>query len=323
MLDKITVTDGKLDENKKIVGRKPAKLSAIQTFKTKASNLKQSIKSANVETPTPVAQAPETPKAVETKSEPTTQPVAANNTIPNNVVNFPDAVECEKRLANKGVTCTNKALINNLTSSRKLRVAAKVIEFTKNVKNHAQKVELSINQPKDDVKNIYDFSKSFEAMTPTEPKEKEVPTKEIVEEKPYSWLRNEDTTINKTSKEGSNIVDFQAWKEQRPTTISKTTMDGEAKEDSNVVEFQTLMEQKATTADSLATQKEILMNLRKQVEQNNALCEAKKRELIEENMALTQELNDVLAEINQLSDTVSQQEAFLGIADEEIKGKTA
>ena len=83
------------------------------------------------------------------------------------------------------------------------------------------------------------------------------------------------------------------------------------------------MEQKATTADSLATQKEILMNLRKQVEQNNALCEARKRELIEENMALTQELNDVLAEINQLSDTVSQQEAFLGIADEESKEMTA
>ena len=297
MLDKITVTDGKLDENKKIVGRKPAKLSAIQTFKTKASNLKQSIKSANVETPTPVAPAPEIEKPVETKSEPTNKPVAANNTALNNVVNFPDAAECEKRLANKGVTCTNKALINKLTSSRKLRVAAKVIEFTKNVKNHAQKVELSINQPKDDVKNIYDFSKSFEAMTPNETKEK-VKTSEVAEEKPYSWLRNEDTTISKGVKEAP-------------------------KEDSNVVEFQTLMEQKATTADSLATQKEILMNLRKQVEQNNALCEARKRELIEENMALTQELNDVLAEINQLSDTVSQQEAFLGIADEEIKGKTA
>ena len=300
MLDKITVTDGKLDENKKIVGRKPAKLSAIQTFKTKASNLKQSIKSANVETPTPVAPAPEMPKPVETKSEPTTQPVASNNTAPNNVVNFPDAVECEKRLANKGVTCTNKALINKLTSSRKLRVAAKVIEFTKNVKNNVKPLEL--NEPKEEVKNVYDFSKSFEAMTPselkTQPKEEEVPTKESAEEKPYSWLRNEDTTISKGVKE-------------------------EPKEDSNVVEFQTLMEQKATTADSLATQKEILMNLRKQVEQNNALCEARKRELIEENMALTQELNDVLAEINQLSDTVSQQEAFLGIADEEIKGKTA
>lgn len=297
MLDKITVTDGKLDENKKIVGRKPAKLSAIQTFKTKASNLKQSIKSANVETPTPVAPAPEMPKPVETKSEPTTQPFVANNTALNNVVNFPDAVECEKRLTNKGVTCTNKALINKLTSSRKLRVAAKVIEFTKNVNNHAKKVELSFNQPKEEVKNVYDFSKSFEAMTPSEPKEEEVPTKEVEEEKPYSWLRNEDTTISKSLKEAP-------------------------KEDSNVVEFQTLMEQKATTADSLATQKEILMNLRKQVEQNNALCEARKRELIEENMALTQELNDVLAEINQLSDTVSQQEAFLGIADEEIKGKT-
>lgn len=297
MLDKITVTDGKLDENKKIVGRKPAKLSAIQTFKTKASNLKQSIKSANIETPTPVAQAPEIAKPVETKSEPTTQPFVANNTALNNVVNFPDAVECEKRLTNKGVTCTNKALNNKLTSSRKLRVAAKVIEFTKNVNNHAKKVELSFNQPKEEVKNVYDFSKSFEAMTPSEPKEEEVPTKEVEEEKPYSWLRNEDTTISKSLKESP-------------------------KEDSNVVEFQTLMEQKATTADSLATQKEILMNLRKQVEQNNALCEARKRELIEENMALTQELNDVLAEINQLSDTVSQQEAFLGITDEEIKGKT-
>lgn len=298
MLDKITVTDGKLDEVKKIVGRKPAKLSAIQTFKTKTSNLKQSVKNANVETPTPVAPAPEIEKPVETKSEPTTQPVAANNTAPDNVVNFPDAAECEKRLTNKGVTCTNKALINKLTSSRKLRVAAKVIEFTKNVKNNVKPLEL--NEPKEEVKNVYDFSKSFEAMTPsepkTEPKEEEVPTKESAEEKPYSWLRNEDTTISKGVKE-------------------------EPKEDSNVVEFQTLMEQKATTADSLATQKEILMNLRKQVEQNNALCEARKRELIEENMALTQELNDVLAEINQLSDTVSQQEAFLGIVDEESKSK--
>ncbi len=298
MLDKITVTDGKLDEVKKIVGRKPAKLSAIQTFKTKTSNLKQSVKNANVETPTPVAPAPEIEKPVETKSEPTTQPVAANNTAPDNVVNFPDAAECEKRLTNKGVTCTNKALINKITSSRKLRVAAKVIEFTKNVKNNVKPLEL--NEPKEEVKNVYDFSKSFEAMTPsepkTEPKEEEVPTKESAEEKPYSWLRNEDTTISKGVKE-------------------------EPKEDSNVVEFQTLMEQKATTADSLATQKEILMNLRKQVEQNNALCEARKRELIEENMALTQELNDVLAEINQLSDTVSQQEAFLGIVDEESKSK--
>ncbi len=298
MLDKITVTDGKLDENKKIVGRKPAKLSAIQTFKTKTSNLKQSVKNANVETPTPVAPAPEIEKPVETKSEPTNKPVAANNTAPDNVVNFPDAAECEKRLTNKGVTCTNKALINKITSSRKLRVAAKVIEFTKNVKNNVKPLEL--NEPKEEVKNVYDFSKSFEAMTPsepkTEPKEEEVPTKESAEEKPYSWLRNEDTTISKGVKE-------------------------EPKEDSNVVEFQTLMEQKATTADSLATQKEILMNLRKQVEQNNALCEARKRELIEENMALTQELNDVLAEINQLSDTVSQQEAFLGIVDEESKSK--
>ena len=41
-------------------------------------------------------------------------------------------------------------------------------------------------------------------------------------------------------------------------------------------------------------------------------------------MALTQELNDVLSEINQLSDIASQQEAFLGIngQDDNSYGRT-
>lgn len=303
MLEKITITDSKLAETKKIVGRKPAKLSAIQVFKNKTANLKKSIQN-EIETKKNVVETPdvETQKMPETKPSENKEAVTTQHVIPNNVVNFPDSSECEKRLANKGVICTKKASINKLISSRKLRVAAKVIEFTKNVNNNVQKVELSLNQSKEEIKeeknNIYDFSKSFAEMRPVEPKQEEIPAVEKTEEKPYSWLRNEETAIAKNVKE-------------------------ETKEDSNVVEFQTLMEQKATTADSLATQKEILMNLRKQVEQNNALCEARKRELIEENMALTQELNDVLAEINQLSDTVSQQEAFLGIADEEIKGKIA
>ena len=305
MLEKITITDSKLAETKKIVGRKPAKLSAIQVFKNKTANLKKSIQT-EIETTKNVVETPnvETQKMAETKPVENKESVATQNVMPNNVVNFPDSSECEKRLASKGVVCTKIANLNRLNSSRKLRVAAKVIEFTKNVNNHVQKVELSLNQPKEEKEeikeeknNIYDFSKSFAEMKPVEPKPEETPAVETTEEKPYSWLRNEETNITKNVKE-------------------------ETKEDSNVVEFQTLMEQKATTADSLATQKEILMNLRKQVEQNNALCEARKRELIEENMALTQELNDVLAEINQLSDTVSQQEAFLGIADEESKSKS-
>ena len=65
--------------------------------------------------------------------------------------------------------------------------------------------------------------------------------------------------------------------------------------------------------------------MRKRIEQIKALCEAKKQELEEENMALTQELNGLLAQVNQLSDIASQQEAFLGInnSEEEYKGKVA
>ena len=146
MLEKITITDSKLAETKKIVGRKPAKLSAIQVFKNKTANLKKSIQN-KIETKKNVVEIPD----VETQKMPETKPlenkeVTTQHVIPNNVVNFPDSSECEKRLANKGVICTKKASINKLISSRKLRVAAKVIEFTKNVNNHVQKVELSLNQ---------------------------------------------------------------------------------------------------------------------------------------------------------------------------------
>ena len=37
-------------------------------------------------------------------------------------------------------------------------------------------------------------------------------------------------------------------------------------------------------------------------------------------MELTQELNDVLAEINKLTDVANQQEAFLGISQDESMG---
>ena len=71
------------------------------------------------------------------------------------------------------------------------------------------------------------------------------------------------------------------------------------------------------TANSLANQREILEQLRARIDKNKALCEVKKKELREENMELTQELNDVLAEINKLTDIANQQEAFLGINSEE------
>ena len=73
---------------------------------------------------------------------------------------------------------------------------------------------------------------------------------------------------------------------------------------------------------SLATQKEILEALRARIANNEALCKQRKQELEEENMNVTRELNDVLAEITKLTSLANEQEAFLGIQnDDETMGK--
>lgn len=276
MLEKITVTNEKNEETKKLVGRKPAKLSAIQIFRTKAEAMKKSVVN---------------PKQTEAKipeaKEETEKPVVASDIV------FPNADECQRRLDNKMVSCTEISEINKINSARKLRAAVRVPKLVGYIyKNRTKQVPQELpEKPVNEEANVYDFSKSFEKMTEIA---KEEPKQDEIQEKPYSWLRNEEST--------------------QKVLPPKEEVNEE--ESSDAVEYQTLMEQKETTADSLATQKEILMNLRKQVEHNNRLCEAKKRDLIEENMALTQELNDVLAEINRLSDTVNQQEAFLGISED-------
>lgn len=278
MLDKITVTKEILQSDAKLVGRKPAKLSAMPKFKAKTKSLMDSVvvsKPVN-ETPKPVA---------ETKEQPVNIPVEQPKppVVESAPVNIPGVEECQKRINNVGVTLTEPEVNNKIVSTRKLRAAPRVSKVMRFVNGNIAKTSLkqeSVPDTKEEPKETFDFAKSFNEVAADTPKQ---------EEKPYSWLRNEEAV---TTKKEEKVDD-----------------------DANVVEFQTLMEQKATTVDSLATQREILMNLRKKVEENNALCEAKKRDLIEENMALTQELNDVLAEINQLSDTVSQQEAFLGISE--------
>ena len=278
MLDKITVTKEILQSDAKLVGRKPAKLSAMPKFKAKTKSLMDSVVVSK-----PVNEAPK--PVVETKEQPVNTPVEQPKppVVESAPVNIPGVEECQKRINNVGVTLTEPEVSNKLVSTRKLRAAPRVSKVMRFVNGNIAKTSLkqeSVPDTKEEPKETFDFAKSFNEVAADTPKQ---------EEKPYSWLRNEEAV---TTKKEEKVDD-----------------------DANVVEFQTLMEQKATTVDSLATQREILMNLRKKVEENNALCEAKKRDLIEENMALTQELNDVLAEINQLSDTVSQQEAFLGISE--------
>lgn len=286
MLDKITITKEILGSSVKLAGRKPAKLSAMPKFKSKTMSLMDSVPAVTPVINTSPVTTPSQEKVVsQMPSEAPKQP--EQPTAP--IVNLPTIEECKRRLDSIGVTCTEILPVNKLSSTRKLRAAPRVSKVMRLINCHVVKVNLNTQKEEEHIKEeahedktTFDFSKSFNEVSND--------TKQEETEKPYSWLRNEEV-ITKTKEEKDDV------------------------DDANVVEFQTLMEQKATTVDSLATQKEILMNLRRKVEENNALCEAKKRDLIEENMALTQELNDVLAEINQLSDTVSQQEAFLGISE--------
>ena len=89
MLENITVTNEKNEETKKLVGRKPAKLSAIQIFRTKAEAMKKSVvNTKQTETKIPEAK------------EETEKPVIASDIV------FPNADECQRRLDNKMVSCT-------------------------------------------------------------------------------------------------------------------------------------------------------------------------------------------------------------------------
>lgn len=75
---------------------------------------------------------------------------------------------------------------------------------------------------------------------------------------------------------------------------------------------------------SLATQKEILEGLRARVANYEALCQARKKELEERNMDITRELNDVLAEINELTNLENQYKNELELGSESIdKSKVA
>ena len=112
---------------------------------------------------------------------------------------------------------------------------------------------------------------------------------------------------------GRGIVICDEWLNKETSTIKSTA-------DRILDEVTALQAKVNDSADSLATQKEILAKLRERIANNEVLCQERKRQLEEENMALTQELNSVLAEINQLTDQAYQQEAFLGIKDEELIG---
>lgn len=297
------------DTSAKFKGRKPAKLSTYKVFYPKTvamqNSVRNNIKSVN-EAPHVEVNVP----SVEQQKEPASvsQPTSAvestvQNTIvaPTNSFNITLSVERLQEIESKLNAEIYKELnakIINLVTYRRLKVAMLVVETLRKAILYANKVMALLEETKEEVKNEpIDFSQFPNVI--------KFPGTQVNSELP---MEQEVSTPKK-----DNIIRLENYLNQGTTSFENTN---ETVDDVNIIEINSLIKEKEKTTESLQTQREILADLRRKIEQNKLLCEARKQELKEENLALTQELNDVLAEINQLSDIANQQEAFLGISNE-------
>lgn len=312
---------------------KPAKLSTYKTFYKKTTELQNSVLKENV------AVNDSKVEVKENKPEQSNTPVSVNSSnvqanVPNtkmettNSINITLSEERLSEIENKLNVQFYKELnaqIVNLTTYRRLKVALLVVNTLKKAISYANKVIKLLEDNKEEVKNEpIDFS-SFPNVTKfpgTFVEHESTSEKEVSQSKvndniikfPGAFVEHESTHEKAISqpKVNDNVrLDIDKFLNKETNNIENSQSD-----DADIVEINSLMQEKAKTEESLQTQREILADLRRKIEQNKVLCETKKQELREENMALTRELNDILAEINQLSDIANQQEAFLDMSNE-------
>lgn len=329
MLENCAILDEKiLFSNGAILkGRKPAKLSTFKTFYPKTVEIRNKIRKSE-----------ESPQ-VEPKQEiATTKPVenvvqAPNKEVKNenqqsqsvqkqesNVIQFPSKEVLEKKSKDLNVVFYNDVLatIIHLDSYRRLRVASLVYKILLHTKKVVALTPEPINSLNGNIQQIPNKENNI-VQSP----KKEEPKKETFD---FSQVSNIDLTnvvqseVNSSKAVVDNEVKLDEFLNKNIIhSESQSTVETSFVDNKIMNEINSLLKENSNTEDSIATQKEILANLRKRIEQNKALCEAKRQELEEENMALTQELNGLLAEVNQLSDIANQQEAFLGIDNKVVQ----
>ena len=288
MPENITIVNQELyNYNNRFIGRKPAKMGEIKVI---------NIRKKRNELKTPVASNTNTNVNLNTNTNLNYQEEVKPNHISmptnevkeesvENVIKFPSKEVYETRLNEKGVVCYNDLKGNlNLEASRRLRVNNLVAKVDAHVTNTVG-IEYPTFEKEIEVeeevasKPTFDFS-SLQGMTKEAPKENKV-----VQIEDY-W--------NKENKVETPI--------SKPVQVSTND------------EINSLTKENNSLRQSLETQKEILADMKRKVDEYNLMSQSKKQELEEENLALTRELNDVLAEINKLNDIANEQEAFLGIA---------
>ena len=254
-------------------GKKAAKLSTFAKFSINARGKMSGVRKTKEEVTPTEANVQETQAApVETTPE----------------INNDEILKAKAEKANIVVFTTLNGNSIKASAQRRLRVNILVVDILK----HAEEV-LGTEMP------LEMSTESFEAEEASLPEEDyslSEPKKETFD---FSSLPNMNSLEEK-----NNDAEIDRW-------LNKQTSAPKMSDDPILQEVNELKAERDNNILSLANQKKILEELRGRIEQNKALCEAKKEELRQENMALTQELNDVLAEINQLTEVANSQEAFL------------
>ena len=135
-------------------------------------------------------------------------------------------------------------------------------------------------------------------------------------------IDNSQETQSNTPFDFSNVVGENVEKQDNDVKLDQylnkeTSVEPLNTNDAILNEVNELQNKRNDNVVSLATQKEILEALRARIAANEELCRQRKQQLEEENLALTQELSDVLDEISKLTSLAKEQEAFLGTSDRE------
>ena len=299
MLNNITVTEEDIYYKNDVPrnGAKVAKLSTFQVFKPKTDQIRAKLRENAVSTAptstetevkhesTPVAT--ETPKAAETTNE---LPLTSEEVLKAKSSSL--GIIAYKELAGNIVPFESIQVV-----SRRLKTNPVVPGNTnreRNVNGTVMILETEINKtPETPVEQpqTFDFS-SVSGLN-------NISTDKV-----------EEPAIETNTYDNNSKLD--EWLSKETGTTSDTTGN-----DAILNEVNELQAKRNDNVNTLANQREILEALRARIANNEALVSARKRELEEENMNLTRELNDVLAEINQLTNLANEQEAFLGISNDD------
>ena len=197
-------------------------------------------------------------------------------------------------------TESNIVNLANYQNARRLRVNEVVVGNANRERNinGIKRIKQEVEEPKVNVQESVNNSLNFSNLDSM--------NSEVESELPKSY---EEPKYD-------NATKLDEW-------LNKETAPIKGGNDSALDEVNELQAKLSDNASSLATQKEILEQLRQRIANNEALVKARRQELEEENMNVTRELNDVLAEITKLTSIANEQEAFLGISnDEESFGKS-